>query len=185
MDLLANYSALRRRVDERCRAIESAHAADIACRKGCSACCRHLNLFPVEAAALGQALTRLPSERLSALRRRAEQNLNSRSCPLLKDDACGLYTARPLICRTHGLPLLVQRDGQQTVDFCPENFIGVQHLDGTALIDLEALNTALAAVNALFVRAALPRADADWRPSIAQALTDEVFFRAAWHTDES
>ena len=169
METLTNYLTLRERVDARCRVIQAAHAASIVCRKGCDACCRHLNLFPVEAAVLGQAMARLPAERARDIRRRASQAAHSPDCPLLIDGGCALYGDRPLICRTHGLPILIDQDGQPRIDVCPKNFKN-ESMDRDALIDLEALNTVLAAVNALFVQTVWPQAAADWRPSIAEAL---------------
>ena len=169
MENLTNYLALRDRVDERCRAIQTTHAASIVCRKGCDTCCRHLNLFPVEAAALALAMARLPEAQASAIHLRIRQLGDSPDCPLLIDSGCALYEARPLICRTHGLPILINRDGQLQVDVCPKNFKDTT-IDKNALIDLEALNAVLVAVNALFVQAVWPHAAPDWRPSIAEAL---------------
>ncbi|MBI9085710.1 MAG: YkgJ family cysteine cluster protein [Desulfobacterales bacterium] len=172
MENLTNYLALRDRVDARCRAIQAIHAASIVCRKGCDACCRHLNLFPVEAAALALAMARLPEARASAIRLRIEKFGDDPGCPLLIDGGCALYKARPLICRTHGLPILMDRDGRLEVDVCPKNFKDTT-IDKDALIDLEALNTVLVAVNTLFVQTVWPHAALDWRPSIAEALAQK------------
>ena len=57
------------------------------------------------------------------------------------------------------------------MDFCPENFKGVKNLPGSAVIDLERLNTALVAVDALFCREYFPEGRADKeRYTIAEAL---------------
>ncbi len=77
-----------------------------------------------------------------------------RQCPLLAGGECLLYGARPLICRTHGLPLLVDDGAGRRVDFCPENFRGLESLPGEAVLDLERLNAALAAVDAHFAEEA-------------------------------
>lgn len=73
------------------------------------------------------------------------------ACPLLVDDRCSIYEARPLICRTQGLPLLVEaEDGEQEVDFCPLNFTeagAVEDLDEDHLIPLDAMNMRLALIN--------------------------------------
>jgi hypothetical protein len=47
--------------------------------------------------------------------------------------------------------LLADDAGVKTVDCCPENFREMESLPGSAVIDLETLNSALVAVNALFV----------------------------------
>jgi len=147
---LANYHSLLRRIEQHCGKITETFAEEITCRAGCSACCRHLTLFPVEAANLVKAVDGLPAEIRSLLAGRVQWR-ESGSCPLLLDDRCTVYSARPVICRTHGLPLLTEFEGNRTVDCCPENFATVTSLPGSAVINLETLNRALVAVNALFI----------------------------------
>lgn len=170
-ELLKNYRDLICRVDELCAGIGEKFPEEIVCRAGCAGCCRHLTLLPVEAVALAVALHGLPPDLADMIRNRARQSAPDGPCPLLMDDRCLLYAARPLICRTHGLPLLTRLDGTPRVDFCPENFRGVTNLPGSAVIDLERLNTALVAVDALFCRDYFPdgRADRE-RYTIAEAL---------------
>lgn len=148
LDSLKNYRQLVGRIDELCRRIEERYAGHIVCRRGCDECCRHLNLFWVEGVALAQALRSLSEEQRNHLRRKASESRPDGPCPLLEDGVCLLYPARPIICRTHGLPILA---GDGRVDFCPRNFGGLATLPGDAVLDLERLNTALAGVNALFV----------------------------------
>ena len=148
---LENYLALLDRVDELCRRTASRFDSHITCRPGCDACCRHLSIFAVEAAALGRALDALPEPDAASIRRAAELTGPEDPCPLLHDGLCLLYRARPIICRTHGLPLLISRDGESGVDFCPENFRGIPSIPGSAVIDLDRLNATLTAINALFL----------------------------------
>jgi len=148
---LANYRALVVRVDELCRQIGEGWKAHIVCHQGCDSCCRHLQLFPVEAAALAAALHTLPPAEVLELQGRARQS-SPDACPLLVEGSCRLYAARPLICRTHGLPLLMTGAQGAHVDYCPKNFTGVVSLPASAVIDLERLNTALVAINQLYLR---------------------------------
>lgn len=147
---LANYRVLVNRVDNLCAAVSTEFATQITCHAGCSGCCRELTLFPVEAAALLAALADLPAER-RPLPATATTNGESNSCPLLVDGLCLIYANRPIICRTHGLPLLLQVGGENRVDFCPENFRQTTTLPGKAIINLELLNQSLVAINAHFV----------------------------------
>lgn len=151
MDLLQNYFDLVTRVDDLCRRIETDYGAHLVCRKGCDACCRHISLFPVEAAALARALSRRCSGETGQVRRRARLALSEGACPLLQDGACLLYEARPIICRTHGLPLLAGSDRKRQLDWCPENFQKIKSLPPAAIIDLDVLNTTLATINSLFL----------------------------------
>jgi Fe-S-cluster containining protein len=69
-------------------------------------------------------------------------------CVFLTDGLCLIYSARPVICRTHGYPVLV--DGK--ADFCPENFANIKSIDSENILDLENLNKALASINIIFQR---------------------------------
>lgn len=150
--MLKNYLTLVDRVDDLCQRATEEFRAHIACRAGCDGCCRHLSLFRVEAFALARALNDLPAEQAARVREQAAQILPGDPCPLLANGHCLLYAARPIICRTHGLPLLTRKEnGEQLIDFCPLNFQGLDSLPGSAIIDLDRLNTTLTAINALFV----------------------------------
>ena len=164
---LENYLALVERIDALCERTGEEFASHISCRAGCDACCRHLSIFAVEAAALREALGRLPGKDAAVVREKAGQADPHAPCPLLHDGLCLIYEARPVICRTHGLPLLLQQEGESRVDFCPENFKDIPSIPGSAVIDLERLNTMLAAINSLYLQA-FPGPE---RLTMAQALT--------------
>jgi Fe-S-cluster containining protein len=149
---MRNYRELVRRVDSLCETIGAHLAGHLACRKGCDACCLHLSLFPVEAEMLTEAIKVLPAVQQEKLRERATTARPDGPCPLLEDHACLVYQARPMICRTHGLPVLTRMDGEAKVDFCPQNCQELTSLSGDMVIDLERLNSALTAINALFLQ---------------------------------
>lgn len=152
MDLLQNYRALVAKVDSFCHSVENAYAQHLACKAGCDSCCRHLSLFPVEAHALTHAVAGLPPAEAQRLRQQVKSAAPDR-CPLLLDGLCFLYEYRPLICRTHGLPLLIKEGEGTRVDCCPLNFTGIETLPGGAVLNLENVNAALVAINAVFVAA--------------------------------
>ncbi len=170
MKSLENYFRLVEKVDELCLRTTERFRESISCRKGCDGCCRHLTLFPVEGTALALALREAEPALAETIRLRALEAAPDGPCPLLENGACLLYEARPLICRTHGLPLLTSSEGEKRVDFCPENFRGLESLPGGAVIDLDMLNSSLVAVNALFVREAFPEESGRERGSIADWL---------------
>lgn len=173
--LLGNYREFLAKVDHLCRRIEREFGAHLACRAGCDGCCRHLSLFRVEGVALAAALHELPAGEAARIRGRARGASPDGPCPLLEDGLCLLYRARPIICRTHGLPLLTVANGQQAVDFCPLNFQGLGSLPGSAVIGLDRLNTTLAAINALFVAQFFAGAPPEGeRITIAEALCIEL-----------
>lgn len=149
--LLKNYTDLLKRVDSLIRHIEKKYPGEIACKKGCDSCCKFLSLFPVEAFAISEAFTRLPEETKNTIVQQLRQKEGA--CPLLIDNACLLYPARPVICRTHGYPIYMEEKGELLVDFCPENFKGRTDFPKDALLSIEQLNTTLTAVNSLFLNA--------------------------------
>ena len=167
MQGLENYLTLLLRVDELCGRTAERLASHLSCRPGCDACCRHLSVCAVEAAALRQALRELPEAEAALIRQKALQSAPESPCPLLHEGLCLLYRARPIICRTHGLPILIQRDGESGVDFCPENFRELARIPGSDVIDLERLNSVLAAINALYLKLAL----GPERLTVAEALS--------------
>lgn len=146
--LLENYFALVARVDEHIRNLEARYREFISCQKGCDDCCSFLTLFPVEAVALAAAFAALPPEDRTAVR---SADKDEDRCPLLLDHQCRLYKARPIICRTHGLPIYMEEDGCARVDFCPENFKGITDFPKEALLDLDQVNTVLTVVNRHFI----------------------------------
>jgi hypothetical protein len=145
-DLFTNYSKLLAKVDDFSLHLIRIHRDDIVCRRGCLDCCRQdLHLLPVEFLYLKQRLRCQPkAEKIIRQNTRPES-----CCILLHEGGCLLYEHRPVICRTHGLPLLITEDGRERRDCCPKNFTGqsIGYLPKTGLLHLERLNTMLIVVN--------------------------------------
>lgn len=170
---LQNHRNLLARVDALCRRIALEYGDCLACGEGCDDCCRHISIFPVEAAALAMALLDLPAEEVARIRGLASI-ASSDACPLLENGRCLLYAARPIICRTHGFPMFSSRR-EGVIDFCPKNFNGVTSFPAAYLLDLDLLNTTLAAINAVFTASAgYSQRGGQERLTIAEALLLEM-----------
>ena len=117
------------------------------CGPGCASCChRRIDVFAVEAMPIATALAELGArdpELMARIRRQADDPEYAQICPLLVDDRCSVYGSRPLICRSHGLPVLVETDDGPAVSVCPLNF-DEQEIPGASILNLEALNAPLA-----------------------------------------
>ena len=138
--------------------LQARYSKHLVCRAGCSGCCHHhLSVFPVEAEHARAAIEALPGPTRARVEEQAREVIKLEAqgkpvyCPLLIDDRCSIYDSRPLICRTQGLPLLMEaEDGEQEVDFCPLNFTAagaIDDLDEDHLAPLDALNLRLALAN--------------------------------------
>ena len=121
--------------------ISQKHSTQMECKKGCSKCCKtDISVFEIEATRISEWLTSQTEEekkRLFALWSTPHQE---GYCAFLYNDQCTIYEARPLICRTQGLPLYLTTEN--VLDYCPLNFT-----DGDPpkedWLNLERMNTLL------------------------------------------
>lgn len=148
---LKNYKQLTARVDALCSAIAATLGEQITCSEGCSSCCTAITVFPVEAAAILEALENLPERKAEEIRRHISEHADDERCPLLFHHRCLLYDARPIICRTHGLPITYFANGTHSSDCCPLNLTDCESLSGTSVVDIDKLNHLLVAVNSLYL----------------------------------
>ncbi len=123
----ADYLAeLRARVDAHFAAAQDREGTAMQCRAGCTQCCHaRFGVFEIEADPIRRALAEL-AQTAPELRQRIRDQARDESCPhcaLLVDGICAVYPVRPLICRSHGLPIVVDDGrGDAFVDHCPLNF---------------------------------------------------------------
>ncbi|MFH1464393.1 MAG: YkgJ family cysteine cluster protein [Pseudomonadota bacterium] len=134
-EALRQLMALHAAVDAAARETEAAYAAahgvPLRCGPGCTACCQDdLTVFEVEA-------LRIRAVHADLLAHGAPGPVGA--CAFLgPEGACRVYTARPYVCRTQGLPLRwLEEDGEgggiEYRDICPEN----ESEEGTPLVELE------------------------------------------------
>lgn len=166
--LLNNYHELVLKVDTYAHHVEDTYKDSIICQKGCDDCCKPLSLFPVEAMAISLACSQLSDPVKKQVQDRIKNNKGH--CPLLINSECALYPARPIICRTHGYPIYMEKDNKPYIDFCPENFKDIKSFPKTALLNLEHLNTTLSAVNQHFLKRIETDTQLPERITISQAL---------------
>ncbi len=158
-DLLTQYRALVAKVDAFWVQAVATQPTALHCAHGCDTCChQRLTVFGVEAAAIHAHLATLDPALRETLR--ADDGPEGH-CAFLKEARCTIYPVRPIICRSHGLPIRV--DG--AVDHCPLNFTE-QVPEPAVILDLEQINTLLALVDRLHAEAAGDPVD---RPRISLA----------------
>lgn len=149
-DPISRYRRLIEQVDAMIADLEAIHRDFMRCRAGCCQCCTLTSVLAIEAAVLGRAVARLPD----TMRRRLGQG-EGEVCPLLIDSRCAVYAERPLICRTHGLPIGYVDHDKETVavSACPVNFPADYAFALEELLLLDRVNEELAAVNLPYCRA--------------------------------
>lgn len=155
---------LRGRVDRHFDEALRRTPAQFACRAGCDRCChQRFSVFEVEAAPIRSALAALERSDPGLRQRIRDQGADRSStrCALLVDGQCSVYAQRPLICRSHGLPVAVadpdDPDGPLRVDHCPLNFTDEPPPRASVLV-LDAVNRPLAVIAELHAPAQ-PRVD--------------------------
>lgn len=153
MSSLERYRELRREMDTRTGALEMLHCQQLTCKPGCHQCCVNLTVFPVEFHAILEDLRQLTPVPVLELDQEAK-------CAFLKQGLCSIYASRPMICRTHGLPVaFLNIDGEapeMSVSFCPLNFIDadedVLSFGPDNSLDIDDLNMKLYEVNLQFLQ---------------------------------
>lgn len=164
MSIFPPYTALQTAVQHLSESLDQRLGAHLFCQAGCSGCCQqHLTLNPIETAAVTAAITALPPAQQQHVLAQAQaahaHPENHPGCPLLQADQCTIYDARPVICRTHGYPIVFQEEdapeGELSLDVCPLNFQTPGALEALAIedtLDIDRLNLRLAAINFVYCR---------------------------------
>jgi len=129
-------------VDELVAPLTARHGPRLACRAGCAGCCvDELTVFEVEAERIRVEFPEVLASAPGPAGR----------CALLDEGGrCRVYTARPYVCRTQGLPLRWAESGVERRDICPMNeAVGsVEALDAAACWTLGPFEQRLQAVQA-------------------------------------
>ncbi len=119
---LARLTQLHQRIDERVADLKELHGKRLHCARECAACCTDgLTVFEVEAE---QIIRRFPALLAN------EAPHPEGACAFLDEQgACRVYSVRPYVCRTQGLPLrwLEETRDHSLVeyrDICPLNESG-------------------------------------------------------------
>jgi Fe-S-cluster containining protein len=159
---LETYKKLSEKVSDKFNDIYKKYQNHIACGRGCHQCCvRGLTVNDVEKAAIAEFLGEHPESR-SLIKSQGHASHSPYCEMLLQDGSCGIYGARPLVCRSHGVPLnLVEQETSLKsdvlpIDVCPLNFSdddgekALKNLDQIHTINLTTLNTILGMINAQF-----------------------------------
>jgi uncharacterized protein len=127
--------------------------AESQCQKGCSRCCYvDLSVFELEANNIRAWFRTLPSGQQNELIEKWNPPANQTenffgkivsACPFLSNESCTIYEARPLICRTQGLPMKFKSECVVVLDVCPLNEKMLNEVTDSEVLNLDLLNQIL------------------------------------------
>ena len=147
------YRELTAKVEAFFTRVQSRYGGAMQCKAGCTACCHvRLSVTALEASVIREGLAQLPEAERERLAHRARHGAPG-VCPALEADGrCALYAWRPLVCRSHGVPIRQREpDGTAPVSACEKNFeggAGLPEVSPDCVLDQGTLSTMLGALDA-------------------------------------
>jgi len=173
-EILFQYQNLIFKVDSACRKLEELHREHLVCRPGCSSCCKaERTVCGVEAYVVEQQLLTLSRQKINRLKKYHRHD--DETCPLLLKDRCVIYPARPIICRTHGLPILYREAERAFVDYCRLNFSRLPdnyEFQPDEILDMNPFNIELIEIDKKYSEHVLNQ---KWRPDNRTTLKSILF----------
>lgn len=148
LDFRRKYNELVKKIDAQIKDTVSLHQNQLRCAPGCSSCCTISSVLPLEAYLLREAVNMLEKERQMQLA------ASNSSCPLLIEGLCSIYQNRPIICRTHGLPIAYVDYERLSIDVsaCTINFPEGYCFEQEELFYMDSFNGELAVINKEFCK---------------------------------
>jgi len=163
LSVLENYKVLLKKTDEKSKEITTRYSEKIRCGKGCHSCCLHgLTVNGLERENIRQYLTSHPDVSTKAVLNAKTNPHQGQRCAFLDAaGACIIYEARPIVCRSHGVPLKATLEGDSSAHIssspiqksvCPLNFtdMNLKDVGEHYFINLDTLNTILVLLNQQF-----------------------------------
>jgi len=142
------YKELLKEIDQHASFLEDMHHKHIKCRNGCDLCCIDFSVFPVEFYFILNELKKIN------FKPEPDVDTKNEICVFLKNSSCTIYEQRPIMCRTHGLPLLYTNDeGEYELSACELNFTEFDFDDFTVVNTLpqDKFNSKLFLLNREFI----------------------------------
>ncbi|MEO8707214.1 MAG: YkgJ family cysteine cluster protein [Kofleriaceae bacterium] len=135
---MSRLGELTAKVDAFFARTEARHGRDMECASGCSDCCHvRLTITGVEA----DAIRALVGDR------RLVANTDPTRCAALDAAGrCTIYEARPLVCRSHGVPIRMRVNSLPVVQSCFRNFTRGEP-DADCVLDQTTLSALVLAVD--------------------------------------
>lgn len=168
-EILFQYHNLIFKIDKFCKRLEKHYKEHLVCKPGCSHCCEvERTVCSIEAYIVEQQLLTLSPEKIKRLKKLHRED--DETCPMLFRKRCVIYPVRPIICRTHGLPILYREAERAFVDYCRLNFTTLpqgHELEENQILDMNPFNVELIEIDKAFTENVLGK---NWRPGSRKSL---------------
>ena len=135
---MSRLAELTAKIDGFFARVEARHGDDMQCLTGCSDCC-HVRL----------SITTVEADAIRAYLANGHVHVNERPdrCAALDDDGrCQIYAARPVVCRSHGVPIRLREGSLPVIRSCHRNFTHTE-AQADCVLDQETLSTLVLAVD--------------------------------------
>jgi len=172
-EILFQYQNLLFKLHKVCQKLEKYYAEHLVCKPGCCQCCEvERTVLSLEAYVIEQQLSTLSAQRIKRVR--AFHLHDDNNCPMLWKNHCIIYPARPIICRTYGLPILYREAEITFIDYCRLNFTKLPEdyeFENKWILDMNKFNTELIQLDQNYTEQVLMnRWSPDNRTSLKQIL---------------
>jgi hypothetical protein len=135
---VSRLAELTAKIDGFFARVEARHGDDMQCQTGCSDCCHvRLSITAVEAIAIRAHL---------AGRSITLGTAPDRCAALDPAGRCQIYDARPVVCRSHGVPIRMREGSLPVIRNCHHNFRQTTP-DADCVLDQATLSTLVLAVD--------------------------------------
>ncbi len=134
-DIINNYRKLCAYCDSIWNRAREVYSNEIACRKGCGICCELRSVNQIEAYVIRSHITDNNTsvndiDNNDVVVHNDNATVDDNACPFLRNQACTVYPARPIICRTHGMILRSSEfSPSRQATSCPYNFTSIHPND--------------------------------------------------------
>ncbi|MGE0872926.1 MAG: YkgJ family cysteine cluster protein [Kofleriaceae bacterium] len=144
---MSRWGALTAKVDGFFDRVAARHGDDMQCATGCSDCCHvRLTITAVEATAIEREVAGWRETDREALAANVAGAPADRCVALDANGRCMIYRARPIVCRSHGVPIRMRKDSLPVIETCFRNFTHTTP-DASCVLDQEMLSALVMAVN--------------------------------------
>ena len=147
---MGQYADVANKVDAFFGRVIGRYPRDMQCESGCADCCTvRLTVTAAESKAICDFVAGWPSDRRATLAANARSAPPDHCAALDPAGRCLIYEARPIVCRSHGVPIRMTTASLPVIQSCHRNFTehGPAAVDPDCILDQTTLSALVLAVD--------------------------------------